>query len=119
MVNYYSTVIGLFQKISMTSDISKKLKKFADLVRIEYSSKNEIILFGSFAKGKNKRWSDIDVAIILPKVTDRLKSEISLRLKSIDIDERINPFIFTHQELQENSPLIWEIKKYGKKIQFS
>ncbi len=101
----------------MTSDISIKLRKFAALVRVEYSSKSELILFGSFAKGKNRKWSDIDVAIILPKIVDRLKSEIDLRLKSLVIDKRINPFIFTQKELQENSPLIWEIKKYGKKIQ--
>lgn len=100
----------------MNKKIIDKLKKFNLLVQKTVSPKSKIILFGSYAKGKNKKWSDIDVAIIVPKVKDRLKSEIDLRVKSLQIDERINPFIFSYDELKENSPLIWEIKKYGKKI---
>lgn len=101
----------------MTSNLSLKLKKFTQLVKVELSPKSNIILFGSFAKDENKKWSDIDIAIILPHVEDRLKMEIDLRLKSLQIDERINPFIFTYRELEGNSPLIWEIKKYGRKIE--
>lgn len=100
----------------MTRHVAAKLKKFNDLVKNTLSPKSKIILFGSYAKGKNKEWSDIDVAIIVPKVKNRLKSEIDLRVKSLQIDETINPFIFSEDEFRENSPLIWEIKKYGKVI---
>lgn len=100
----------------MTQTIFKKLKKFIHLVQNTLSPKSKVILFGSYAKGKQKKWSDIDVAVVLPEVEDRLKLEVDLRLKSLIIDERINPFVFSRKEFQENSPLIWEIKKYGKKI---
>jgi len=100
----------------MNQSLISKLKKFSTLVQNTLSPKSEVILFGSYAKGKNKKWSDIDVAIIVPKVKNRLKSEVKLRVKAIKIDERINPFVFSFDELKENSPLIWEIKKYGKKI---
>lgn len=100
----------------MTDSVAAKLKKFSNLVKKTLSSKSKIILFGSYAKGKNKEWSDIDIAVIVPKVKNRLKSEIDLRVKSLQIDERINPFIFSYDEFNKNSPLIWEIKKYGKKV---
>lgn len=100
----------------MTDEVITKLKRFRHFVRNTLSKESQVILFGSYAKGKNKKWSDIDVAVILPEVKDRLKLEIDLRIKSITIDERINPFVFSNKDLQYNSPLIWEIKKYGKKI---
>ena len=52
----------------MSENILNKLKKFRYIIRNSISAKSQIILFGSFAKGKNKKWSDIDVAIVLPKV---------------------------------------------------
>lgn len=100
----------------MKAQIFHKLKKFRALIQNTVSPKSQVILFGSFAKGKNTKWSDIDVAVIMPEVKDRLKLEIDLRLKSLYIDERISPFVFSFEELQKNSPLIWEIKKYGRKI---
>ncbi len=100
----------------MTDEINEKLKRFSLLVKRTVSPKAKIILFGSYAKGKNKKWSDIDVAVITPYVSDRLQQEISLRMKSLDIDERITPFIFSNKELQGNSSLTWEIKKYGKPV---
>jgi len=100
----------------MSEEVINKLKRFRTFVRDNLSINSQLILFGSYAKGKSKKWSDIDVAVILPEVKDRLKLEVDLRLKSISIDERINPFVFSQKELQDNSPLIWEIKKYGKKI---
>lgn len=86
------------------------------IVKKNYSPDAKIILFGSYAKGKEKKWSDIDVAVILPKVKNSLDEEIKLRSLSYEVDERINPFVFSETDFRENSPLIWEIKKYGKKL---
>lgn len=100
----------------MTDYINDKLKQFTFLVKETFSPETQVILFGSYAKGNSHDWSDIDVAIVTPHVKNRLQQEINLRIKSLDIDERINPFIFSSQEMQDNSPLIWEIKKYGKRL---
>ena len=98
------------------ADVKKIVKKYAKNLHKSDFPFSAIYLFGSHVTGKARKWSDIDVAVILPEVKDRLKLEVDLRLKSISIDERINPFVFSQKELQDNSPLIWEIKKYGKKI---
>lgn len=117
MARYNSRLIGIFQrKKTMTEEIIERVKKFSKLVQDTFSPRSKVILFGSYAKGKNTKWSDIDVAVILPRVGDRLELEIDLRIKSLQIDDRINPFVFSFKELEENSPLMWEIKKYGKKI---
>lgn len=100
----------------MSNTIKHVLKQFLTIVKQTYSPKARIILFGSYAKGKEKKWSDIDVAVIFPKVKDSFNEEKNLRLLSLNIDERINPFVFSESDLKENSPLTWEIKKYGKEV---
>lgn len=100
----------------MSKKIKSVLKEFSNLVKNEFSAKSRVILFGSYAKGRQKAWSDLDVAVILPKVKKAFETEKYLRIKSLAIDERINPFVFTKRDLEENSPLVWEIKQYGVEI---
>lgn len=100
----------------MSNKIQSVLKEFSSLVKKEFSAKSRVILFGSYAKGRQKAWSDLDVAVILPKVKKVFETEKYLRIRSLAIDERINPFVFTKMDLEENSPLVWEIKQYGVEI---
>lgn len=100
----------------MSQSIKSIVKQFSLMVKKEFFPQSEVILFGSYAKGKQKRWSDIDVAVILPKIDKIGESEKHLRIRSLEIDERISPLIFTTQDMKKNSPLTWEIKQYGVKV---
>ncbi len=71
-------------------------------------------LFGSYAKGYEDHWSDIDVAVISPDLTnDRLEERIRLMKLSSDIDTRIEPVPFRPDTFVDEDPLVWEIKKTG------
>lgn len=75
---------------------------------------NSAYLFGSSAKGCEDIWSDIDVAIISPDLTDdRLEERYRLMKLSSEIDTRIEPVPFHPDTFVDEDPLVWEIKKSG------
>jgi predicted nucleotidyltransferase len=100
----------------MTDTIQKQLRQFKNVVTKDYSNKSRVILFGSYAKGYQRKESDIDVAVIVPSVQDKFDEEINLRLKSLDIDERIIPLLFTQKDFEETTPLTWEIRNHGLEV---
>lgn len=69
-------------------------------------------LFGSHAKGCQKEDSDIDVAIVLPKLSQNYLLDDAPRLWRIcaDINPDIEPVML---ELNENTPLYNEVMKHG------
>lgn len=81
----------------------KEIKKIAKQI-VEHYKPEKIILFGSFAYGKPKPSSDVDLLVIKKsnkKKVDRIK-EILMHLKS---DLPVEPLAYTPQELQERLDL--------------
>ena len=63
---------------------------------------------------KVNEWSDIDVAIISPDLTDdRFNERIRLTQIAQNVDSRIGPVPFHPDTFVEEDPLVWEIKKKG------
>jgi len=76
-----------------------------------------IYLFGSYAKGKENEWSDIDVAVISPDFTrSRLDERIKLTIIANEIDNRLEPVPFNPNTFVIDDPLVWEIKTTGIQI---
>ena len=88
----------------------------------QYSKENEkkilkVILFGSYATGKQNINSDIDLAIIYNKLEDKFKAQVSLLMLTTKFDTRIEPHPFDSEEFNSRtSPLINEIIKYGIEV---
>lgn len=62
--------------------LKNELKNIVAILKREYKPK-KIILFGSFAKGKVNRWSDLDLVIVqntIQRYIERLK-EVALLTK--------------------------------------
>ena len=76
---------------------------------------DSVYLFGSYAKGNHKEWSDIDVAVISPKLREETKKNRLLLWKSRrDIDLRIEPHGFTPEDWSNASdPLAYEVRSTG------
>ncbi len=72
-------------------------------------------LFGSFAKGRSHRQSDIDVCVISRKFGKRLDAYEYLWTMRRDKDVRrgIEPVGFHPKEFVAENALVWEIKKNG------
>src|SRR3989338_6073238 len=69
-----------------------------------------LILFGSYASGKQKKYSDIDVAVVSPDFS-RSKSIKNLQLlfniaKKVDVD--IEPLAFLPEEIKSPDPRSFE-----------
>ncbi|MFH1192202.1 MAG: nucleotidyltransferase domain-containing protein [bacterium] len=96
----------------------KIVKEFAKKLKENDYYFSEIYLFGSYAKGKQKKDSDIDVAVISDKLKRNYDRNRFLLWKiRMGVDTKIEPHGFTKAEFKNNcSPIVYEIKKTGIKI---
>ena len=84
----------------------------------EKLSIERVIIYGSYAKGKTHKWSDIDVCIISPKFKDSFEAiEFLLHKRNKkEVLIGLEPIGFTKRDFREGSSLIEEIKKTGVEI---
>lgn len=77
-----------------------------------------IIVFGSYATGKYKPWSDIDVAVVSRRLGRDHHVERVMLSRFVDsIDLRIEPHPFSPQEMADRwDPLATEIRRYGIRV---
>jgi len=96
------------------AEVINKLKKYKKLLS-EHLLFDELILFGSYAKGTSGKDSDMDVAVVV----DSLQGDYFLirpllwKLRR-EIDDRIEPIII--EKRYDESGFLSEIKKYGIQI---
>lgn len=94
--------------------------RFARFISDKGIPVKKLIVFGSYAKGAETAYSDIDVCIVSPRFGKDSVSELQFLLKQTRyIDDRIEPIPVSVKEYKEGfSPLVSEIKKSGKEIKF-
>ena len=97
--------------------VVQKVQNFAKCATLSGIPISEVYVFGSYAKGTNRKWSDIDVCIISPRFTnsfDALQELWSVRGGDFI---PIEPIGMTPEDLSDRySSLATEIRKYGIKI---
>lgn len=79
---------------------------------------HEAYLFGSYAKGKQRDWSDVDVAVISKKFKGRIDPLVFLSLQKRRIDDlrRIEAVGFHPDDFVPEDPLVYEIMMSGIKL---
>lgn len=95
--------------------VKNKVTKFGELLKKQGYNDAKLILFGSWAKGKEKEWSDIDVCVVSKKLGKNMFEEKMKLIKiSFDVDKMIEPIPMSPQDLEDKySTLASEVKKYG------
>ncbi len=88
------------------------IKKYVDLISRKYQIEN-VILFGSYAKGTNNVDSDIDLAIIVKSVDDIIDMQIELMKIRTDYDLMIEPHPFSLSDFHLSNPAAADIIKNG------
>lgn len=97
--------------------IIKKVTDYIDVLKQDKLPINKVILFGSYAKGTQHKWSDLDVCVISPKFHDFFDDMQYLFIKRIDnTSPHIEPVGFSPKDFREPSSLVEEIKKHGIEI---
>jgi predicted nucleotidyltransferase len=93
------------------SEIVNKLSKYKMLVS-EYFDVDQVVLFGSFAKGNQHEYSDIDVAIIVNSIHLDFFTYTPLLWKlRREIDDRIEPILL--EKNNDKSGFLNEILRTG------
>ena len=106
-----------FQMAEIEPVVFKKVQAFLDKLRLTGFHISKAYIFGSYAKGQADRWSDIDVAIISPQISnDRFEERIRLTELSMSIDDRIEPLPFNLDSFNDDDPFVRQIKIEGVAI---
>jgi len=94
--------------------VIKLLKKYKKLLS-EHLEFEEMILFGSYARGSAGKDSDLDVAVIVNSLDDDYYSIRPLLWKiRRQVDDRIEPVLLERH--YDESGFLSEIKNYGIQI---
>ena len=104
---------------TVNKNIRRTVLVFSRLLEKKGIPVERLIVFGSYAKNKANKESDIDLCIVSPKFGEDPLEELQFLLKQTrKVDTRIEPIPVSPQEYRESSsPLIFEIKKFGKEIE--
>jgi len=98
--------------------IKKEINEYIQILKKDKLPIKKVILFGSYAKGTQHKWSDIDLCIVSPKFKNAFKALEYLSLKKpFNTKYTIGPIGFTPKDLQDKyNSLIYEIKTTGIEI---
>lgn len=98
------------------SDINKIVNSFINLVSNEFPL-NTVYLFGSYANGTAKEYSDVDLAIVSDKFEGSRffdKQKLNKYILRTSIDLEIHPF--KTEDFTEDNPFVKEILQTGLRI---
>ena len=102
---------------SPTTSTVKLLKKYLERLEENNIPVQKALLFGSYASGKPRKDSDIDIAVISTAFKgDRFSDRRMIVPFRRGLDSRIEPMPFTPKDFAEGGILIDEIKKTGQLI---
>jgi uncharacterized protein len=76
----------------------------------------KVYLFGSYANGKEREESDIDLALVLDNMTDFFATQMLLMRLRRKIDLRIEPHPIEEKDFNSMNPFACEIQKNGIEI---
>lgn len=103
---------------SLDRKISALTQRFVEHLRTRGIPIEAAIVFGSWAKGRARKGSDVDICLVSPKFGRDEITELQFLLKeSRQVDDRIEPIGLSLADFNENAtPLVLEVKKYGRQI---
>ena len=105
-------------KKTIPKKIINSVKDYLEFIQQKGLPIQSAFIYGSYAKGNQRKWSDIDVCVI----SDNFKKGIdpwvylwqSRRKK--DVLAMIAPVGFRPKDFVNESPLVWEIKQTGVRV---
>lgn len=76
-----------------------------------------VFLFGSYAKGTEHRWSDVDICVVSPKFNDSINAiQYLLSKRIINLRYPIEPIGMSPSDFAEDTTLTREIKQKGIEV---
>lgn len=88
------------------------VRRYKEIIAPYFDPEMKVMMFGSYAKDCPNEWSDIDVAVIVPKIEDGTWWDKSVKLNH-DVDKvslYIEPILL---EKGEDTPIYREVMRTG------
>jgi predicted nucleotidyltransferase len=101
-------------------EIRKVIIRFVNALTTRGIRVEKAVLYGSYARGKARAESDVDLAIVSPDLgRDRFEERKMLLQLAWRIDPRIEPVPISSESYEKDTwiPLIYEIKQRGIEVQ--
>ena len=102
----------------MDRNIDFMITEYAKQVKEAYNPK-EIYLFGSYARGEETKYSDIDIAVVIDPIDINEYMDLAGKLWSIAarFDGEIEPKLIIDDGEEDKFSFLYEVKKTGQKIE--
>lgn len=106
------------QKSILTDTPTNLIRKYRQVLMADGIPIEKIILFGSYAKGTAKPWSDLDLCVVSPIFGKDSHDEMVRLMKlTSTVDDMIEPHPYNSTDLADPwDPLAHEIMTHGKVI---
>jgi predicted nucleotidyltransferase len=103
--------------VKIPAKIKAITERYISLLRENNISVENAYLFGSYAKGKNHKWSDIDIAIISNSFEgSRIKDKDKIRKLTLSVSSSLEILPFNPRDFSFENPLAKEIIETGIKL---
>jgi predicted nucleotidyltransferase len=103
--------------VEIPDKIKKLIKKFIDAAQEDNISISQAVLFGSYAKGTNHKWSDIDLAVVSDDFEGiRFYDNQKLFYAKDNSSFEIEPHPYRPEDFTEDNPFVKEILAHGIRI---
>ena len=99
-------------KVLRKEEALELVRRYKEVIAPRFGGKVQVLMFGSYSKGYANPWSDIDVAVIVPRIEKDKWFDLSVSL-GMDVDKvslLIEPILL---EEDEDSPIYREVIKTG------
>ncbi|MBI2427096.1 MAG: nucleotidyltransferase domain-containing protein [Candidatus Kerfeldbacteria bacterium] len=103
----------------ITTQVSKIVHEYIRLLKKDDIPIEGVYVFSSRVSGRARKDSDIDVAIISPRLHNSLSSTKYLLGKAHELESpalTIEPHGFHSSDFVDENPVVWEIKTKGVQL---
>jgi uncharacterized protein len=103
--------------VRLPDKVKKTIDAYLDALNRDNIPIKEAILFGSYAKGSNREWSDIDIALVSDIfVGNRIEDKDKIRKITLSISNEIEVLPFNPKDFDIENPLAKEILETGIRL---
>jgi predicted nucleotidyltransferase len=97
--------------------IKEIIERYISQLRENNISIDNAYLFGSYATGKNREWSDIDIAIVSKSFEgNRIKDKDKIRRITLSVSSSLEILPFNPSDFSLENPLAKEIMETGIRL---
>ena len=103
--------------VQVPTFVIEEIKKFIQEALKENIHISQAVLFGSFAKGTNHEWSDIDLAVVSEDFEGiRFNDNVKLGKPRVRSSADLQTHPFRPEDFNTRNPFVAEILEYGIRV---